>query len=178
MPRLATVLVLLLATPALLFANSKPHDYREAALERTWAERDARELGEFEAMAASLKDAWQHGGGERYCEVNEGLLHAMGREIDQAKVKADRAARAAMLSRRETMQAATGGAPGVEAIDDTHRDDQTARIRHDEMLRIGTLAGSLSNGIGRGDRGAMKRNLSLAEEFLSVMRRDVETDRR
>jgi hypothetical protein len=38
---------------------------------------------------------------------------------------------------------------------------------------LGTMAGALQNGIDRGDRTAMKKNLALAEQFLDVMRRDV-----
>lgn len=175
MARLETVLVLLLAMPALTFANSNP---ARITLERTWAERDARELSEFEQLTASLKDAWQVRDDERYREVNESLLRAMEREIDQAGVKVDRAARAATLSRRENMQAATGGAPGMlQMIEDPHRDGDTVMVRHDDMIRIGTMAGSLQNTIDRGDRAAMKRNLSLTDEFLSVMRRDVAATR-
>ncbi len=179
MPRLDTVLVLLLAMPALAFANSNPV---RSTLERTWAERDARELSEFEQLTASLKDAWQGRDVEHYSDVNESLLRAMDREIDQAKVKVDRAARAATLSRREPMQAATGGASDMlRSIEDPHRDGDTPMVRHHDLVRIGTMAGALQNSINRGDTTAMKRNLSLTEEFLSVMRRDVAatgTDRR
>lgn len=66
----------------------------------------------------------------------------------------------------------------LQAIEDT-RDRDTAIIRRDDMARIGTMAGSLRNDISAGDRSAMKRNMSLAEQFLSVMRRDLMTaDRR
>jgi len=175
MPRLDTVLVLLLAMPALTFANSNP---APNTLERTWVERDARECREFEQLTASLKDAWQGGDVERYSAVNESLLRAIEREIDQASVKVDRAARAATLSRREHMQAATGGTPDVlQLIDDPHHDGDTPVVRHDDMVRIGTLAGALQNSIDRGDRSAMKRNLALTDEFLSVMRRDLAATR-
>ncbi|HKW13288.1 MAG TPA: hypothetical protein VJS69_02270, partial [Candidatus Krumholzibacteria bacterium] len=67
----------------------------------------------------------------------------------------------------------------LQAMDDRHdlRDDRhdlnTAKGRHDEMARLGTVAGALQNEIDRGDRTAMKKNLALAEQFLDVMRRDV-----
>src|SRR5262245_41400214 len=62
MPRLDTVLVLLLATPALAFANGdstrttmeRRADPGQAALDRTWAERDAREIREFTMLTAAL----------------------------------------------------------------------------------------------------------------------------
>jgi hypothetical protein len=197
MPRLDTVLVLLLAMPALAFANSDPvrnnaerrQDHRQLVLDRTWAERDARELSEFEQLSASLKDAWQDRMAGRYREANENLLRAMDREIAQASVKVDQAAHEAGLSRRELinehMEASmTGdGRDALSAIDDRRdrkddaRDRDTAMARHDDMLRVGTMAGSLQNQIDRGDRTAMKRNLALAEEFLALMRRDVAATR-
>ena len=170
MPRLDTVLVLLLATPALSFANP-------AAINPTWTERDAREVREFETMTASLKDAWQSRMPGRYREVNESLLRAMDREIEQASVKADQAAREAMLWRQfreQRLDASVTGAGNdmLQAIDDAH-DRDTAMLRRDDMVKIGTMAGSLRNDISSGDRSAMKRNMSLAEKFLSVMRRDL-----
>lgn len=194
MPRLDTVLVLLLATPALSFANSDPvrtnlerrQDHRQLAVERSWAERDARELSEFETMTASLKDAWQDRMAGRYRDVNTRLLEAMDREIEQAGVKADQEARAAGLSRRELreerMEAATSGDGRdlLQAIDD-RRVDATQRdnavVRHDQMARLATMAGALRNDVERGDRSAMKRNVALAEDFLKVMRRDVASTR-
>lgn len=192
MPRLDTVLVLLLATPALSFANSDPvrntverrMDHRQLAVDRSWAERDARELREFEAMAASLKDAMQDRMTGRYREVNTRLLEAMDREIQQSGVKADQAAREAGLwreFRNERMEASTsgGGRDFLQAMDDRHdlgddrRDRDSAAARHDEMVRIGTMAGALRNNVERGDRTAMKRSIALAEDFLKVMRRDV-----
>ncbi len=181
MPRLDTVLVLLLATPALSFANPSPVR-TPAAADRMWAERDAREVREFETMTASLKDAWQSRMPGRYRDVNESLLRAMDREIEQASVKADQAAREATLWRefkKQRMDASVTDAGGdmLQAIDDT-RDRDTAIMRRDDMVRIGTMAGSLRNDISSGDRSAMKRSMSLAGEFLSVMRRDVNAGRR
>jgi hypothetical protein len=193
MPRLDTVLVLLLAMPAATFANSDPvrntaerrQDHRQLAVDRTWAVRDANELREFEAMTASLKDALQDRMSSRYRDTNETLLRAMDREIEQASVKAAQAAHEARTSRREArnerMEAATSGDGRdlLQAIDDRHdlrddrRDRDTAFARHDEMARIGTMAGALQNEIDRGDRSAMKRNLTLAEQFVAVMRRDL-----
>ncbi|HET6462648.1 MAG TPA: hypothetical protein VFH33_02515 [Candidatus Krumholzibacteria bacterium] len=196
MPRLDTVLVLLLAMPALSFANSDPvrntverrQDHRQLAVDRTWAERDAQELREFEAMAASLKDAMQDRMAGRYREVNTRLLEAMDREIQQSGVKADQAAHEAGLwreFRNERMEASTsgGGRDFLQAMDDRHdlrddrRDRDNAVLRHDDMIRIGTMAGALRNDVERGDRMAMKRNITLAEDFLKVMRRDVASTR-
>ncbi|HKW15676.1 MAG TPA: hypothetical protein VJS69_14420, partial [Candidatus Krumholzibacteria bacterium] len=121
MPRFETVLVLLLAMPASSFANSDPvrntverrQDHRQLTLDKAWAERDGRELHEFEAMTASLRDALQDRMAARYRDVNENMLRAMDREIQQAAVKADQAAHEARLSRREarrsTMEASAGG---------------------------------------------------------------------
>jgi pilus assembly protein CpaF len=55
----------------------------------------------------------------------------------------------------------------------TIRKFQTRFFTADELVRIGTLSGALQNAIERGDRGAMKRNVVLTEQFLSVMRRDL-----
>jgi len=190
MPRLDTVLVLLLAMPASSFANADPvrntverrQDHRQLTLDRAWAERDARELSEFETMTASLKDAMQDRMAARYRDVNENMLRAMDREIEQAAVKADQAAHEANVSRRQarntTMKAATGG-DVLQGLDDRRdanndvHDLDSAFLRHDDMARIGTMAGALQNEIDRGDRSAMKKNLALAEQFLAVMRRDV-----
>lgn len=188
MPRLDTVLALLLAMPALSFANPAPAR-SPAAVERTWPERDAREVREFEQLTVSLKDAWQSRMPGRYRDVNESLLHAMDREIEQASVKADQAKREAALwreFRKNKMEASTtnAGSDMLQAIDDSYgqRDDgrerDTAIVRRDDMVRIGTLAGSMRNDIASGDRSAMKRNLSLMQDFLNVMRRDVKADRR
>jgi len=193
MPRFETVLVLLLAMPASSFANSDPvrntverrQDHRQLTLDRAWAERDARELSEFESMTASLRDALQDRMAARYRDVNENMLRAMDREIQQAAVKSDQAAHEARLSRREfrgeRMEASVSGdgRDMLQTIDDRHdrrddaRDRDTALVRHDEMARLGTMAGALQNGIDRGDRTAMKKNLALAEQFLDVMRRDL-----
>jgi hypothetical protein len=192
---LDTVLVLLLAMPAASFANADParntverrQDHRQLTLDRAWAERDARELKEFESMTASLRDALQDRMSLRYRDVNEDVLRAMDREISQAAVKADQAAHETRLSRREarrsTMEASTGG-DARQSMDDRHdvrddrRDRDTAFVRHDEMARIGTMAGALQNEIDRGDRAAMKKNLALAEKFLDVMKRDVAANSR
>ena len=196
MPRLDTVLILLLATPALAFANEpvrntieRRQDYRQLALDRAWADRDARELQEFERLVAALRDAYEDRMAGRYRDVDEGLLRAMDREIGQAGVKADQAAHEANLSRREKrnqrMEAAMGGTVDVlQSIDDAvdlgndRRDRDTAMLRRDDMIRIGTGAGALQNDIERGNRAAMKRNVTLAESFLDVMRRDLAATRR
>jgi hypothetical protein len=185
MPRLDTVLVLLLAMPAATFANSdtvrntaeRQQDHRQLAIDRTWAVRDANELREFEAITASLKDALQDRMSSRYRDTNETLLRAMDREIEQASVKAAQAAHAARVSRRqarnENMEATAGGNSVLFQVWDANNVRDTAVVRRDEMARIGTMAGALQNEIGRGDRSAMKRNLALAEQFVAVMRRDL-----
>ena len=183
MPRLDTVLVLLLATPALSFANPAPVGNR-VAVDHAWAERDAREVREFEQLTVSLKDAWKSRMAGRYREVNESLLHAMDHEIQQASVKADQATREATLwreFRKQRMESSVTGAGSdmLKVIDDRYEqsdgasDRDTAMLRRDDMVRIGTMAGSLRNDISAGDRSAMKRNMALAEKFLSVMRRDL-----
>jgi len=188
MPRLDTVLVLLLAMPALAFANPQPVR-NPVAVDRTWVERDAREMREFEQLTVSLKDAWQSRMPGRYRDVNESLLHAMDREIEQASVKADQAKREAALwreFRKNKMEASTtnAGRDMLQAIDESYgqrddgRDRDTAIVRRDDMVRIGTLAGSLRNDVSAGDRSAMKRNMSLMQDFLNVMRRDVSAAQR
>lgn len=187
MPRLDTVLVLLLAMPAASFANDparntaeRRQDHRQLAVDRGWLERDARELSEFEHMTAALEDANRDRMAARYRDVNASLQQAMDREIDQAAVKSAQAAHEARLSRREArnerMEASTTGTgrDALQALDDGHdRKDDAAITRHNELVRIGTLSGALQNAIERGDRGAMKRNVVLTEQFLSVMRRDL-----
>jgi len=193
MPRLDTVMVLLLAMPAPSFATAQPvrntaeriSDRRQIALDRTWAERDAREVQEFQRLTNALKDAYRDRMNARYSEVNECVLQAMSRETEQAEVKTAQAAREARMSRREwrdeRMEAnVTGSARDrLEAADDRHdlrddrRDRDTAALRHDDMVRIGTEAGALQNDIARGNRSAMRRNVSLAEDFLGVMQRDL-----
>lgn len=193
MPRLDTVLVLLLAMPALSFANSDPvrntverrQDQRQLAVDNNQLARDSQEVSDFEKMIAALKNACEERMAARYRDVNERVRTAMGREVEQAAVKSAQAARETHLSRRESrnehMEAATGGdgRDAIQAIDDGHdrrndaRDRDSAVIRHDEMARISTLCGSLQNDIERGDLNAMRRNASLAEDFLNVMRRDL-----
>jgi hypothetical protein len=193
MPRPDTVLVLLLAMPVSTFANPNPahntverrQDHRQIALDSAWAQRDGREVTEFESMTAALRNALQDRMAARYRSVNEDMLRAMDREIEQAAVKAAQAAHETRLSRREArsehMEAAASGSgrDAVQALDDRHdlrddrRDRDTAVARHDEMARIGTMAGALQNDIDRGDRTAMRKNLALAEQFLDVMRRDL-----
>jgi hypothetical protein len=197
MPRLDTVLVLLLAMPAASFANSDPvrntmerrQDHRQLAVDRGWAERDAREVGQFEQMTAALKDACEDRMAARYREVNGNLQEAMDREIDQAALKSAQAVHEARLSRREfrgeRMEARVSGdgRDALEAIDDRYdriddaRDRNTAMARHDDMVRLSTMSGALQNDIGRSDRAAMKKNVALAEEFLQVMRRDLAATR-
>jgi len=78
----------------------------------------------------------------------------------------------------------SAGSDMLQAIDDSYgqrddgRDRDTAIVRRDDMARIATLAGSMRNDIASGDRSAMKRNMSLMQDFLNVMRRDVNADRR
>jgi hypothetical protein len=190
MPRLDTVLVLLLATPAVAFANGdsarttmEQRPGPTAAVDLDWAERDARELREFIMLTAGLKNALRDRMPGRYRGVNEDVLRVMDRETGQASVKAAQAAREATLWRvfraqRLDASITDAGHDMLQAIDDRYpsRDDvsdhDTAIIRHDDMVRIGTMAGSLRNDVAIGDRAAMKRNLSLAEQFLAVMRRD------
>ena len=197
MPRMDIVWALLLATPALTFANDPPvrnahearADYRQLAADRTWAERDARELAEFEQMSHALGDAGRDRMTGRYREVNTGLQAAMAREIEQASVKADQAAHEARLSGRELegerMEAGVSGDSRdmlqseddrLDMNDDV-RDRANAFIRHAEMVRIGTMAGSLQNNIERGERAAMQRNVALGDQFLKVMRSDVAASR-
>jgi hypothetical protein len=192
MTRLDTVLVLLLATPALSFANTDPvrdsvgrrQEQGQLAVDRGWAARDAGELREFEQLTASLKGACRSRLTGRYREVNENLQRAIDREIEQSSVKAAQAAREVALwrvFRKERLEASTTGAGNdmLQAIGESyeHRDDARDRdnaiVRHQDMVRIGTMVGALQNDIGAGDRSAMKRNIALAEQFLSVMRRDV-----
>lgn len=197
MPRLDTVLVLLLAMPAATFATAQPvrntmdrnADHRQLAVDRDWSERDAREVQEFEQMTTALKDACHDRMSARYREVSANLQKAMDREIEQAGVRSAQAAHEAALSRREfrneRMEAGASGSTreSLQAIDDGHdlrddaRDQDTAMTRHEAMIRIGTLSGALQNDIGRGNRAAMKRNAALADEFLSVMRRDLAATR-
>lgn len=197
MPRLDTVLVLLLAMPAASFANSDPvrntterrQDHRQLTVDRAWAERDAREVGLFEQTTAALKDACEDRMAARYREVNGTLQQAMDREIDQAAVKSAQVAHEARLSRREfrgeRMEAHVSGdgRDALQAIDDRHdrrddaRDRDTAMSRHDDMVRLSTMSGALQNDISRGDRTAMKKNVALVEEFLQVMRRDLAATR-
>jgi hypothetical protein len=187
MPRLDTVLVLLLAMPAASFANTdtapsaieRGQDRRQLAVDRGWAERDARELREFEQLTASLRNAYRKRMTGRYREVNARLQLAMAREIEQSSVKADQAKREAQLSGRELqderMEAGLSGETrDVIQSDADRRDlrDDNAFIRHAEMARIGTMAGALQNQIEHGQRSAMQRNVALLDQFLKVMRSD------
>lgn len=197
MPRLDTVLVVLLAMPAATFAKSEPirnhqevrQDRRQLAVDRDWNERDARELAEFERLAGALKDARQDRMTGRYREINARVQTAMAREIEQAQVKSAQAAQDARLSRRELnngrMEASLSGdyADMIEPRDDRHdlRDDARDRdhtlARYEEMARIGTMSTALQNPIERGDRAAMKRNIQFTEDFLALMRRDLDATR-
>jgi citrate synthase len=187
MPRLDTVLVLLLAIPASSFANANParntvehrQDRRQLAPDRAWAERDAREVTEFESMTAQLRDAMQDRMAARYRDVDEDVLRAMDREIEQAAVKSDQAAHEARVSRRQArnVMGASAGGNTLQAADDQN-DRNTALWRHDEMARLGTMAGALQNEVNHGDRTAMRKNLALAEKFLDVMKRDLAANSR
>jgi hypothetical protein len=197
MPRLDTVLVLLLALPAPAFANTDPTrnyrearaDHRELAVDRAWNERDTREVAEFERLAVALRDAGRDRMTRRYREVNARLQEAMAREIGQAQVKSAQAAHEARLSNREwraeRMEASFSGESYdmLQSHDDRHdvrddaRDRDNSLARYEEMARIGTMSTALQNPIDRGDRAAMKRNVALAENFLTLMRRDLAASR-
>jgi hypothetical protein len=193
MPRLDTVLVLLLAMPAASFANTDPvrnaverqQDHRQLAVDRSAAARDEREVAEFEQMSKTLGDAYRDRMAGRYREVNTRLQTAMLREVEQASVKSDQAAHEAQLSgrelRSERMEAGVSGdsrdmlqsGDDRRDLNDDVRDRANAFIRHAEMVRIATLAGALQNNIDRGERAAMQRNVALIDQFLKVMRSDV-----
>jgi hypothetical protein len=193
MPRLDTVLVLLLAMPAASFANTDPvrntverqQDHRQLAVDRSAAARDEREVAEFEQMSKTLGDAYRDRMAGRYREVNARLQTAMLREVEQASVKSDQAAHEAQLSdrelRSERMEAGVSGdsrdmlqsGDDRRDLNDDVRDRANAFIRHAEMARIATLAGALQNNIDRGERAAMQRNVALIDQFLKVMRSDV-----
>jgi hypothetical protein len=197
MPRMDIVWALLLATPTAAFANIQPvrnapdstADHRQLAVDRGWAERDARELAEFEQMAKALGDACRYRMTGRYREVNTRLQSAMARETEQAAVKSDQAAQEAQLSDRELpderMEAGVSGDSRdvIQSTDDGRdmnddvRDRANAFIRHAEMARIATMAGALQNHIDRGERAAMQRNVALVAQFLKVMRSDVAASR-
>jgi hypothetical protein len=193
MPRLVTVWALLLATPTVTFANTQlvRHEYeaRQLAFGQSWAERDARELAEFEQLTGALRDACQDRMSGRYREVNTRLQLAMAREVQQAQVKSDQAAREAQLSERglgdERMQAGlSGDTPDMlqfgddrRDMKDDERDHANAFIRHAEMVRVATLAGALQNHIEQGERAAMQRNVALVDQFLKVMRSDLAATR-
>jgi len=193
MPRLETVLVLLLAMPAISFANSDPvrntaerrQDHRQITVDRTQLDRDTQELRAFEQMTAALKDACEDRMASRYRDVNAGVQNAIDREVEQAAVKSAQSAREVRGARREVrgerMEATSTGSgrDALQAFDDGHdrrddaRDRNTAVGRHDEMARIATMSGALQNEIDRGDRRAMQRNVELVEQFLELMRRDL-----
>jgi hypothetical protein len=197
MPRLDTVWAVLLAMPAIAFANPQPVpnagqtpvDRRQIAIDRAWNERDAREVAEFERLTLALRDAARDRMTGRYREVNERVQTAITREIEQARVKTDRAAGETHRSRgelrRERMDASMPGG-GDDMFDtrddrrdlrDDRRDEEVTLARFEEMARLGTMAAALQNPIERGERGAMKQNLDLAEHFLALMRRDLSAGR-
>jgi hypothetical protein len=191
MPRVETALVLLLAMPATTFANidathgatAAGSDHRQPP-DRSQAERNARELLEFEQLIAELHDALEDRMTSRYRAANTTLLAAMTREIDQARVKSDQAAHAERMLRQALrngrMVAMSGdGNDWLVVFGDGYDGDRTGAIaRHEEMKRIGTLAGSLHNEIERGERNAMQRNVTLASEFVTLMRSDVAISRK
>lgn len=197
MPRLDTVLVLLLAMPGAAFAKTETirnsrearADRHELAADYDWNERDKRELAEFERFASALRDASRDRMSGRYRDTNTRVQTAMAREIGQAQVKSAQAAYEATRSRRELgserMEASVTGEPYhmFEARDDRRdlrddaRDHDNATARYEEMARIATMSAALQNPIDRGDRAAMKRNLELANAFLAMMRRDLAASR-
>jgi hypothetical protein len=197
MPRLDTVLVMLLAMPAASFANNDaiPNsreiraDRRQLAADVDWNERDAREVAEFERFLGSLRDAGRDRMTGRYREVNTRVQTAMTREIEQAQVKSAQAAHDANLSRREWRGERMDASVGGEAYDvlqarddrrdlrDNARDRDNTLARYEEMARVATMSAALQNPIERGDRRAMKRNLELTEMFLALMRRDLAATR-
>ena len=197
MPRLDTVLVVLLAMPAVTFANTdtvRNHqearvDQRPLAIDQDWNERDARELAEFEKLAIALRDAGQDRMMGRYREVNARVQAAITREIEQAQVKSAQAAQEARLSGRELrderMEASVSGEmpdmfetrDDVVDLRDDMRDRDNTLARYEEMARIGTMSTALQNSIERGNRRAIKRNLELTDMFLALMRRDMVASR-
>jgi len=184
MPRLDTVLVVLLAMPSVAFASKATvqnqetrSELRQDAAQRDWNERDAREVTDFANLAAALKDAGQDRMPRRYRDVNARVQEAITREIGQAQVKSAQAAQEARQSGRELragrMDASvTGEAPDMFDSRDDARDCDNALARYEEMVRIGTMMAALQNPIERGDRAAMKRNLELTDNFLGLLRRD------
>jgi len=197
MPRLDTVLVLLLAMPGAAFAKTETirnsrearADRRELAADYDWNERDTRELAEFERFAATLRDASKDRMPRRYRDVNTRVQAAIAREVQQVQVKSAQAGYEATLSRRELgaerMEASVTGEPidMFESRDDRRdlrddaRDHDNTTARYEEMARIATMSAALQNPIDRGDRSAMKRNLELANAFLAMMRRDLAASR-
>ena len=197
MPRLDTVLVVLLAMPTATFANSdtvRNHqetrtDQRQLETDLDWNERDARELAEFEKLAVALRDAGRDRMMGRYREVNARVQAAITREIEQAQVRSAQAANEARLSGRELgdqrMEASVSGDAtdmfqtrddGLNLRDDV-RDRDNTLARYEEMARLGTMSTALQNPIENGNRRAMKRNLELTDKFLALMRRDLAASR-
>jgi hypothetical protein len=192
MPRLDTVLVVLLAMPAVSFASpgstqSRREAHagrRQAVVYREWNQRDAREVAEFERLTSALRHAGRDRMTGRYREVNERVQAAMVREIEQAQIKSAQAMNEARLAgEARRMNAATPGqSPGMLPHDENttneERDRDAALARYEEMARLGTMSAALWNPIDRGDRGAMRRNAELAGKFLSLMRSDLAATRR
>lgn len=183
MSRLSTAALLLffLATP--VFATEAPSRNAGAPAPPSTSARDAAEVAEFEALVASLCDAYEDRMPARYREVNENLQRAMAREIEQARLARDRAVneeRRTRRDRRAPMQAGTAGpsgdlgaAPGDDGAPATMRRDRRSVVnRSEEMIRLGTLSGALQNDIARGHRPAMARNIELAGSFLGLLRAD------
>jgi hypothetical protein len=197
MPRLDTVLFVLLAMPAAAFANAEStRNARETRAERRqmadvqdWNERDAREVSEFERLACALRDASEDRMTGRYREVNARVQEAMTREIEQAQVKSAQAAHEARLAGREVSGDRMQASYSADAMDmfetrddvrdlrDDTRDRDHTLARYEEMARVGTMSTALQNRIERGDPRAMKRNVELARKFLELMRRDFEASR-
>jgi hypothetical protein len=197
MPRLDTVLVVLLAMPAAAFANAdtvRNHqearvDHRPIAIDQDWNERDARELAEFEKLALALRDAGQDRMMGRYRDVNARVQAAITREIEQAQVKSAQAAQEARLSGRELQDARMDASFSGETTDmfetrddaldlrDDNRDRDNTLARYEEMARLATMSTALQNPIEKGNRRAMKRNMEITEKFLALMRRELAASR-
>ena len=190
MPRLTTTAMVMCLSATSAFATAPParnaaepvSNRGQIATERSWKERDARELAEFRQMVAGLCDAHEDRMTARYREINTRMLAAMSREIEQSRLKNAQAAGEENEARRgtaaERMEAGQTGGTGdyLQAIDDRN-DHRTATNRCDEMQRIGTLSASLKSSIERGDRPAMTKNIELAGGFLALMRADLRATR-
>jgi hypothetical protein len=150
------------------------------------ASRDQREVIEFKMLLSAMDDALMRNHIETYYAINGRLRQAMERELEQSRDHLAEVTAEINRSRRERraqeMKASMGGTSNdfFQLQDDRndgsqHEFDLTAaKKRRDEMHKLIDRFDALQLALDEGDERAYVRSAALLDEFLRVMRAELE----